>query len=178
MPLDATTSGVAANSYLGDAQFIAYGEGSLASSRLAASTPVTRERALRTATRMLDRLSYSGTASSYTQALQWPRLDVADPDRVPNILLSTLVPRRVIEASAELAIALLGEGELSPDGTLPKSATLQRAKVDVIEVEYREGGVAAATDARGVLQRYPAVWSLIEPLLAAPVVISLTVARA
>lgn len=165
MAIDATTGGVAANSYMADAAFVAYGTGSLASSRLAAATPDTRERALRTAARMIDRMGFAGEATAYAQALQWPRRAVRDPDRIGYMIPETIVPRRITEASAELALALLGEGEVSPDGAMSKSALYSRAKVDVIEVEYRDGA-AASTDARGVLKRYPAAYALLAPLLA------------
>jgi hypothetical protein len=164
MAIDATISGTAANSYLTDVQFTAYAAGSLAASRMASSTTDTRERALRTATRMLNRLTYQGWASVIAQALQWPRVGVMNPDRDGFLLSDTAIPQRVQDACAELAIALLAEGEVSPDGGLSKSALYSKAKVDVIEVEYRESGAAASSDAVGVLRRYPAVWALLSPL--------------
>jgi len=164
MPIDATVSGLAANSYLTDAAFTAYASGSLASSRMAASTPDTRERALRTATRMMDRLSFDSEATVTAQALQWPRETVDDPDRVGYFIPSTALPRRVTEACAELALALLAEGESSPDGGVTDADRYVRAKVDVLEVEFRQG-LASATDAMGVLRRYPAVLALLAPLL-------------
>jgi hypothetical protein len=162
--LVATPGGTTANSYLSDAEFLAYGEGSLASSRLASSTPDTRERALRTATRMLDRLRYGGEATTDAQALSWPRELLLDPDRPRLTLSSTAIPRRVREACAELALGLLADGEASPDGALPDASQYVRTKVDVLEVEYRQG-VAAQTDAVGVLRRYPAVLPLLAPFL-------------
>ena len=165
MALDATVSGTAANSYLTDVEFTTYGSGSLASSRLASSTADTRERALRTATRMIDRLSFASEATVVTQALQWPRDTVDNPDRVGYFLPSTVLPRRVTEACAELALALLSEGESSPDGGVTDADRYVRAKVDVLEVEYRQGA-ASATDALGILRRYPAVMALLAPLLA------------
>ena len=163
MALDATPSGTAANTYLSDVEFTTYAAGSLSSSRVSASTSDTRERALRTATRMIDRLLFDGEATVYAQALQWPRRSVTDPDRWGYSLSEVAIPRRVREASAEMALALLGEGEASPDAALSDSALYTRAKVDVLEVEYRDGA-AMATDAVGVLRRYPAVWALLAPL--------------
>lgn len=164
MAIVATPAAPTANSYLTDADFLAYGEGSLASSRLAASTPDTRERALRTATRMLERLGYGGERSTDTQALSWPRELLIDPD-VPRRTIDRMeIPRRVREACAELALALLAAGQASPDGALPDASQYVRAKLDVLEVEYRQG-VNAQTDATGVLRRYPAVLALLAPLL-------------
>ena len=164
MALDATISGVSANTYQTDVQFLAYGTGSLASARLTASTTDTRERALRTATRMIDRLSFEGYATVIAQALQWPRYTVYDPDRWGQVLDYYSIPRRIREATCELALALLAEGQVSPDGGLTDASQYVKAKVDVIEVEYRQG-VAAQTDATGLLRRYPAVFALLAPLL-------------
>lgn len=164
MALDATVSGLSSNTYLLDAEFTAYAAGSLAAARVTASIADTRERALRTATRMLDRLEFHGLATVPAQALQWPRYIVQNPDRWGYYFDQNEIPRRLKEATAELALALLGEGQSSPDGTLSDAAKYTKARVDVLEVEFREG-IAAATTATGILKRYPAVWSLIEPLL-------------
>jgi hypothetical protein len=164
MTIIATPGSTTANSYLTDADFLAYGEGSLASSRLASSTPATRERALRTATRMIDRLSFGGEATEYEQALSWPRELLPDPDRPSYFIPAAVIPRRVREACAELALALLAEGESSPDGGVTDADRYVRAKVDVLEVEYRQG-VATATDPVGVLRRYPAVLALLAPFI-------------
>lgn len=164
MALDATVSGTTTNSYLTDAQFTAYASGSLASTRLTTSTVDTRERALRTAARMLNRLFYQGRVKITAQALQWPRFGVVNPDRWGFLLDDVSIPQRVQDAQAELALALLAEGEVSPDGTLPKSTLYESTKVDVIEVAYRASATASASDAIGVLRRYPAVWALLSPL--------------
>ena len=160
----AAISGTAANSYLSDVEFTTYAAGSLASSRLTASTSDTRERALRTAARMLNRLMFCGIATVPTQALQWPRYTVNNPDRWGYFFGQSEIPQRIKDAQAELALALLGEGESSPDGGLPGSALYTKAKVDVLEVEYRDSATASASDATGILRRYPAVWALVQPL--------------
>lgn len=164
MAIIATAGAVNANSYLSDADFTAYGAGSLASSRLTASTADTRERALRTATRMIDRVPFAGEATEYAQALLWPRELLTDPDRPGYSLASNTIPRRVTEACAELALALLAEGEASPDGGVSDASKYTRAKVDVLEVEFRQG-IASATDPIGIMRRYPAVFALLSPFM-------------
>ena len=166
MAIDATVSGVSANSYVSDAEFLAYGAGSLASARIAASTADTRERALITAARMMDRLRFDGLATIKQQARQWPRYTVLDPDRWGYLFQKDEIPRRVKEAQCELALALLKAGQVSPDGQLTDASQYVKARVDVLEVEYRVG-VITSTSASGILRRFPAVWSLIAPLVGA-----------
>jgi len=163
MALDATPGGTAANSYLDDAAFLDYVAGALDASAATGAEEATRERALRHATRLIDRLSFLGEATEDAQALAWPRELLLDPDRPRLQLSATAIPRRVREACGELALGLLREGA-APDAGLADGAIYKRAKVDVLEVEFRDG-VASGTDAVGVLRRYPAVLSLLAPFL-------------
>jgi hypothetical protein len=160
VPLIATPMAPDANTYATEAELLTYGDGSLVP---VSGDAASRERALRTATRLIDRLSFDGTATIRTQALQWPRESVQDPDRWGYLLEYTEVPRRVREACCELAIALLASGA-RPDAALPESAQFSRVKLDVLEVEYRDG-VASQTSPSGLLRRYPAVWGLLAPLV-------------
>jgi hypothetical protein len=147
-----------ANSYASDAELLAYADGSVTP---LVAEPAARERALRSATRMIDRLSFRGTARLREQALAWPRDSVTDPDRWGYLLSETQVPRRVREACCELAISLLTNG--APDQALPDASLYKRVKVDVLEAEYRDGA-ATSTTAAGVIQRTPAAWALLAPL--------------
>ena len=159
MPLITTPMATDANSYASDAELLTYLEGSVAP---VVGDAGTRERALRTATRLIDRLAFQGTATTRLQALQWPRESVADPDRWGYLLEYTEVPRRVREACCELALVMLRSGT-SPDAGLPQAAQYKRARADVLEVEFRDG-VASQTSPSGVLQQWPAVWGLLAPL--------------
>lgn len=70
----------------------------------------TRKQALITATALLDRMGWQGRPSAPTQPLAWPRV----PDRCPaGYPLSGETPAAIVTATVELAIYLLGRGELS-----------------------------------------------------------------
>lgn len=71
---------------------------------------------------------WAGTRTTSVQALSWPRYNVFVNGFV---VLSSSVPKPVINACAELALRAAA-GELLSDSTQQKT----RTKVDVIEVEY------------------------------------------
>lgn len=71
---------------------------------------------------------WAGTRTTSVQALSWPRYNVFVNGFV---VLSSSVPKPVINACAELALRAAA-GELLSDLTQQKT----RTKVDVIEVEY------------------------------------------
>lgn len=71
---------------------------------------------------------WAGTRTTSVQALSWPRYNVFVNGFV---VLSSSVPRAVINACAELALKAAA-GELLSDSTQQKT----RTKVDMIEVEY------------------------------------------
>jgi len=107
-----------------------------------------KKRALITATRELDAMTYQGSRLTDTQALSWPRRGVPDP-----------FPRRLKDATCELAHELLRAGAtdlIAPDPL----ASVVRKRVDVLETEYahpsqRQQGIA----------RFPRVTTLLGPLL-------------
>lgn len=73
-----------------------------------AATDATRERALVTATSLLDRLQWQGRPIALTQALAWPRVHDRCP---PGYPLTADIPAAIVSATVELAIHLLATGE-------------------------------------------------------------------
>ena len=94
-------------------------------------TTTQQEQALRRATDYMEAVysqRWAGTRTTSTQALSFPRYNVFVNGFV---VLSSSVPKPVINACAELALKAAA-GELLSDSTQQKT----RTKVDVIEVEY------------------------------------------
>lgn len=73
-----------------------------------ASTEIARERALITATSLLDRMSWQGRPLDRAQSLAWPRVNAVAPYGYP---LTVEVPAPIIRATVELAVHLLGVDE-------------------------------------------------------------------
>ena len=81
--------------------------GILYASAWTAATLANKEKALVMATRVIDaEYQFSGVRATATQALQWPRASVRDPDGEDD-LASNAVPVAVRDATGELARALL-----------------------------------------------------------------------
>lgn len=83
----------------------------------------------------LEAQPFKGIKYSRDQAVQWPRVDVV----VDNYYIdSDEIPQLLKDAQAEIAIAI-DEG-YSPFARIDR--TTKREQVDVIEVEYADGGNA------------------------------------
>ena len=113
-------------------------------------------RALIMATRYLDELEWIGSRASSTQALAWPRTDAVCGEWT---FTDAEIPQPIKQATFDLAEALLaspallggtgpGNAELIPG--IP-NASLRRASVDVISVEFKDGAVPASRNALNVL---------------------------
>ncbi len=164
MAIDATTGGANANSYLTEAALRAYAVGTPAFARAASWTSAQIEAGLRTATRFLDGLPWLGEESApATQRLAWPRRNVPDPDRLLYYIPDTVLPTRLLDACAELAIFVIDAGAEDPLGALP-AQTIVREKVGPIETEWAGASNGAATTRTG-LARVPHVRARIAPML-------------
>ena len=102
------TKGV--NSYVTLAEANAIADTRLFVGSWGAATDDTRERALITATALLDRLQWKGRPLAATQPLAWPRVTDACPYGYP---LTTDIPKGITAATVELAIHLLSAGEFA-----------------------------------------------------------------
>ena len=152
----ATVGSASANSYLTVAQADDFANLYLGTLNWASASTDNKGRALIMATRYLDELSYVGTRASTTQALLWPRTDAACGDWSYT---SSEIPQPIKQATFDLAEALLaspsllggtgpGNAELIPG--IP-NASLRRASVDVISVEFKDGAVPTSRNALNVL---------------------------
>jgi hypothetical protein len=102
-------------------------------------------RALVKSTSELNNLPWVGLRATTTQALAWPRTEATINGReIPD----DEIPREVKQATFDLALALLYEAEAGADAAtagnlipgIPNS-DLKRAKLDVLEIEWRTEGL-------------------------------------
>jgi len=100
---------VGTNSYVSLAQANDVASTRLFSIAWIAGTDATRAKALITATAVLDRMRWLGRKLVPTQPLEWPRV----PDRaIPGYPLAVAVVPPITTATIELAIHLLGQGDM------------------------------------------------------------------
>lgn len=178
--LDATIGGVAANSYLTQADAIALVDGipnALAWINADATAGGAREQALVYATTLLDALRVQGVKTTFSQALLWPRGGVLDPDygsgsdaftgyvinmggEFGQYLSMTDIPARVKKACVMLALEILRAGTADVWGidttvnVAKKSIGSGAIGTDYIDIRMRRLGLRA----------FPNVWRNIGPL--------------
>lgn len=106
--LVATAGATNANAYATLAEANAYHEAHAHGSAWRTALVETRQRALLTATRLIDQhFVWSGYPTTSAQVLAWPRGGLRDPNG--NTLDSGSIPTRVKEATCEFARQLLAE---------------------------------------------------------------------
>lgn len=152
----------AANSFVTLAEATAYMLGRLNSTPWDSASTDQQNRALVEATMEISALYWKGTQATSTQALQWPRWFVPNPDVLwsgPFYYDSTIVPVRVKNATMELAFQFLVAGT-TDIASLDPTIGIKIDKVDVLSTEYFE----PARRARG-LARFPRVMNFIRLLL-------------
>lgn len=135
--LNATVGDPAANSYA-DTDFVTtYMEERETDAAWASATEDQRTRALIAGARALDRLTWPGYRASGTQALQWPRSCVRDPDApVAGLYIGIdTIPARVKRGQCEWAYAVLS-GSFAGDET--GLDAFKAVKVGSLEIEMRE----------------------------------------
>lgn len=168
--IDATAGGASANSFVTEAEAIAY-----AADRLnlpsgwatvsGADLAEDEKKALIAATQDVDRLTFQGYRTTTTQALSWPRSYVVDPDASISAVVDQLerlpyydddvVPTRLKEAVIELAFEHLRANITIQDANVG----VIRKRVDVLETEWQPGARAVG------LSRFPRVMDRLRPLL-------------
>lgn len=150
MSLDATIGGGASDTYLTLAEWQAY----LAARGITPTgDDAAQEVSLRKAAQAMD-VSYSfvGYRSTYGQAREWPR---SYNGMVDGYYIGTdEIPQRVKDAQSELAYMI----HTGSDPLANFTGGVKREKVDVLEVEYTDGGPQR--------ERYTAVERLLRPFLA------------
>jgi len=116
LTIDASVGGSSSNSYCTLAEAETYHEGRLNNTDWTGATTDNKNRALSTATRLLDEwVRWEGSTNTSTQALQWPRYDVLDRHGVEFSAL--IIPSFLKDATAELALFLLGEDRTTDPDT-------------------------------------------------------------
>lgn len=116
---------VGTNGYITVANATTYFSSSLRSASWAAISDSDKEKALITATRMLDRQVWAGSKTSDAQALQWPRSGVTDA--YGNEVSSASVPSQIIDANCELALALYTNSSVETDKNTSTNAKYIKA---------------------------------------------------
>ena len=109
------------NSYVDVAEADAYFEDRLDVSAWTAATPELKAQALVTATRILDDISWVGTAISEDQSLAFPRNGKYFDPRAGSVIIldPTITPKRIVTSTIELAYHLLNnDGLLDNTGSV------------------------------------------------------------
>jgi hypothetical protein len=119
------------------------------------TTTTQKENALIQATFNLDTLTYVGSKASPTQPLSWPRKDAKCGEKS---YADNVIPREVELATFDLAEGLLNDPALisgiggtgsggAPGELVPgvPNADLKRLKLDVMELEWRDGATGGGT---------------------------------
>jgi hypothetical protein len=154
--LDATVGGANANSFITVAEGDEIATYEFNNEAWLLATNDDKIRALISSTFQLNGLPWVGERATTTQALAWPRINAEINGR---LVASTEIPREVKLATFELSKAILTENAAgapaAPSGDLipgiPNSQ-LKRAKLDVLEIEWRTEGLPSnRTSAYSVL---------------------------
>lgn len=129
MALDATVSGAAANSYITQAAATAYLADRLDIAAWTAATSAEKDAALIMATTRLDTEDYIGSRVFISQRLRWPRYGATDPD---GLLYDHLtIPNTMLQATCELALAIIGQPSLMTDTGLESFINVKMGSLDV-----------------------------------------------
>ena len=156
--IDATLSGASANSYVTLAGANAYFETVPDSSTWTDKTDDAKNRALISATRWIDALSFYGNRCSETQALKWPREDY----KVDGITLAcTLIPEPIKVATYELARALANDTD-AITGTTGTTGIYDEVELGELKVKYNKTSQTSGV-INNVFDVYPWLQSYLGP---------------
>lgn len=134
--IDATVGGVSANAYCTLAEANAFIETHPYTTAWDAATTDTKNRAIITATRLLDeRVEWHGAPATTTQRLAWPMSGMVD--RNGNAIEDDELPEALKQAVAEYARQLVGYDYTAEPGAARDG--LKRVKAGSVEIEYRDG---------------------------------------
>lgn len=164
LTITATAGSASANSFVTEAEQIAYMAARLNSSTWTtvsgATCTETEKAAMIEATRDLNTRSWTGERVNTTQALAWPRQYATNPDDpYANYYATTVVPQRVKDACCELAFQFVNAGTTDIASLDPNIGVIEKT-VDVLTTKYAE----PYQRAQG-LARWPRVMNYIRPLL-------------
>lgn len=150
--IDATVNGEDSNSYVTLLEADTYFETRLNVDAWEAATDDTKNRSLIQATRYLDTyFEWQGSRATDTQALDWGRSNAYSCE-TGDLIASDTIPISIKESTYEQAFYMLTNTDF---GSVANAGDIKKAKIDVIEVEYFEGGTVSASTAAvptGVIQ--------------------------
>ena len=166
LTITATAGSASANSFVTEAEVIAYMATRLNASAWTTVTGATctedEKKALIEATREISTLAgrcWIGQRTDSTQALAWPRFDAVNPDDPTQSYFDTTeIPQRVKDATCELAFQFLKAGTTDV-AAADASAGIKRKQVDVLATEYLD-----PRERPDGLARYPRVLGYLAPL--------------
>lgn len=104
----------------------------IGSNKWDASDNNTKNRALVTSTRLLDRQVWQGAKTSDAQLLDWPRTGVVDAEG--NAVDDVAVPQDIIDGSFEFALMLIENTNLVNEATT--GSNIQRLKAGEVETWF------------------------------------------
>lgn len=130
----------------------AYLEGQITADTWRASDETTKARALVSATRLIDRQVWQGEKTDSYQESAFPRTGLTDADGVE--VDSTTVPQQVVDATCELASAMV-DGSNVQDSSQPGENTTQSLRAGSVAISYFRS-------IQGLGQRFPQIiWELL-----------------
>lgn len=149
-----------ANGYISEADADAYHVDYGNPAAWSGATTAVKEDAIRLATQYLDAVygrRWLGYRNLSTQALAWPRTNVTDYDGY--VLSSSVLPIKLVQAAAVLALAKVNGDTLLPDVTDPSAIKSTKSKVGPLssDKEYFGG--------KAMYKKYSLVDSLIASLI-------------
>jgi len=154
----ATIGGETANSFITSEEMTQYCDGRIGATAFWNEEDEELTSALVEATRDITVLKFRGTRVSDLQALAWPRNGAVNPDGGSDFL-PTLIPQRVKDATAELALQYLKAGE-----TDLALADGNRGVIEKTVGPLTTRWESSQTRALG-MARFPRIQHLLAPLL-------------
>jgi hypothetical protein len=156
--IDATLSGASANSYVTLADADAYFETTPDATNWDDKTNDQKNRALISATRWIDALSFYGKRCSETQALKWPREDY----KVDGIELAcTLIPVGIEVATYELARAFANDTD-AITGSTGTTGIYDQVELGELKVKYKASSMTPGV-INNVFDVYPWLQTYLGP---------------
>ncbi len=148
--IDATIAGVSANSYVTLAAANTYFETVPDPATWSDKTDDQKNRALISATRWIDALSFYGDRCTTTQALKWPREDF-EVDGIE--LVCTVIPTEIKVATYELARALANDTD-AITGSTGITGLYDQVELGELKVKYKSSSTTPGM-VNNVFDLYP-----------------------
>lgn len=147
-----------ANAYCTLLEATTYNDNNIAGATWALADTPTKTRAILTATRLIDEhYDFRGVASTYTQALQWPRATLEDAKGAP--LDYTVVPQKVKDATAEFARQLL-TGDRTADNDVVVQGIKRVNVAGAVEVEFVDTALIGSSVIPDAVTRMLSLWGV------------------